>query len=226
MADGGRGDVLWFNTDLNGAPLEITDERGDIRWSGQYGSFGEVRRQTEGFTRLAKQSARPHQPLRYAGQYADSETGLHYNLFRYYDPQVGRFTVQDPTGLEGGWNLHQYAPNPLSWMDPLGLSVDKINIYKDDPYHGASDNAVKSKTPINGQSALDNSIQVKPTSPRRVGVDVQNNEIVVLDKTRSLSDQVDEYHGHVREWDALDNKQQPALIKSGKTTRRGKIYCE
>ncbi|EOG8017024.1 TPA: RHS repeat-associated core domain-containing protein [Enterobacter ludwigii] len=27
-------------------------------------------------------------------RYADSETGLHYNLFRYYDPQVGRFTVQ------------------------------------------------------------------------------------------------------------------------------------
>ncbi len=47
---------------------------------------------------------------------------LHYNLFRYYDPQVGRFTVQDPIGLEGGWNLYQYAPNPLSWVDPLGLS--------------------------------------------------------------------------------------------------------
>ncbi|WP_282601558.1 RHS repeat-associated core domain-containing protein, partial [Pantoea ananatis] len=60
--------------------------------------------------------------LRYAGQYADSETGLHYNLFRYYDPLVGRFTVQDPIGLEGGWNLYQYAPNPLSWIDPLGLN--------------------------------------------------------------------------------------------------------
>ncbi len=122
MADGDRGDVLWFNTDINGAPLEITDERGDIRWSGQYGSFGEVCRQTQGSSRLAKQSALPHQPLRYAGQYADSETGLHYNLFRYNDPQVGRFRVQDPTGLEGGWNLYQYAPNPLSWVDPLGLS--------------------------------------------------------------------------------------------------------
>ncbi len=119
IAENDRGNVLWFNTDLNGAPLEVIDERGDISWSGQYGSFGEVRRQTEGFTRLAKQSVLPHQPLRYAGQYADSETGLHYNLFRYYDPQVGRFTVQDPIGLEGSWNLYQYAPNPLSWVDPL-----------------------------------------------------------------------------------------------------------
>ncbi|WP_232486903.1 RHS repeat-associated core domain-containing protein, partial [Pectobacterium parmentieri] len=48
--------------------------------------------------------------------------GLHYNLFRYYDPTVGRFTTQDPIGLAGGINLYQYAPNPLSWIDPLGLT--------------------------------------------------------------------------------------------------------
>ncbi|CAH5530977.1 putative deoxyribonuclease RhsA [Enterobacter cloacae] len=68
-----------------------------------------------------------HQPLRYAGQYADGETGLHYNLFRYYDPQVGRFIVQDPIGLNGGWNLYQYAPNPLGWIDPLGLCKTESN---------------------------------------------------------------------------------------------------
>ncbi|MEQ9944760.1 RHS repeat-associated core domain-containing protein [Pectobacterium aroidearum] len=61
--------------------------------------------------------------LRYAGQYADEETGLHYNLFRYYDPTVGRFTTQDPIGLAGGINLYQYAPNPLGWVDPLGLTT-------------------------------------------------------------------------------------------------------
>ncbi|WP_252403266.1 RHS repeat-associated core domain-containing protein, partial [Escherichia coli] len=47
--------------------------------------------------------------------------GLHYNLHRYYDPDVGRFMVTDPIGLAGGINLYQYAPNPLSWIDPLGL---------------------------------------------------------------------------------------------------------
>ncbi|MDU3995780.1 MULTISPECIES: RHS repeat-associated core domain-containing protein, partial [Enterobacter] len=103
------------------APLEVTDERGAVRWSGQYGSFGEVRHQSEGFSRLVNRTAMAHQPLRYAGQYADGETGLHYNLFRYYDPQVGRFIVQDPIGLNGGWNLYQYAPNSLIWIDPLGL---------------------------------------------------------------------------------------------------------
>ena len=61
-------------------------------------------------------------PLRFQGQYCDAETGLHYNRFRYYDPQVGRFTTQDPISLAGGVNLYQYAPNPVGYIDPLGLS--------------------------------------------------------------------------------------------------------
>ena len=107
----------------------MTDERGAVRWSGQYGSFGEVRHQSEGFSRLVNRTAMAHQPLRYAGQYADGETGLHYNLFRYYDPQVGRFIVQDPIGLNGGWNLYQYAPNPLVWIDPWDLSGTDLVTY-------------------------------------------------------------------------------------------------
>ena len=59
--------------------------------------------------------------LRFQGQYADEETGLHYNRFRYYDPRVGRFTTQDPISLAGGINLYQYAPNPVGWVDPYGL---------------------------------------------------------------------------------------------------------
>ncbi|MCH9327425.1 glycohydrolase toxin TNT-related protein, partial [Enterobacter hormaechei] len=129
LRDQSSGEIYWFNTDLNGAPLEVTDERGAVRWSGQYGSFGEVRHQSEGFSRLVNRTAMAHQPLRYAGQYADGETGLHYNLFRYYDPQVGRFIVQDPIGLNGGWNLYQYAPNPLGWIDPWGLSGTDLVTY-------------------------------------------------------------------------------------------------
>ena len=129
LRDQSSGEIYWFNTDLNGAPLEVTDERGAVRWSGQYGSFGEVRHQSEGFSRVVNRTAMAHQPLRYAWQYADGETGLHYNLFRYYDPQVGRFIVQDPIGLNGGWNLYQYAPNPLIWIDPLGLDVIRLRHY-------------------------------------------------------------------------------------------------
>ncbi len=103
-----------------------------MRWSGQYGSFGEVSHQTAESWALRQGKPTINQPLRYAGQYADSETGLHYNLFRYYDPGVGRFTTQDPIGLQGGLNLYQYAPNPLGWVDPLGLSGENIFIHYTD----------------------------------------------------------------------------------------------
>ncbi len=43
-------------------------------------------------------------------------------MFRYYDPDSGRFTQHDPIGLAGGINLYQYAPNALGWVDPWGLS--------------------------------------------------------------------------------------------------------
>ncbi|MEY0247848.1 RHS repeat-associated core domain-containing protein, partial [Morganella morganii] len=66
---------------------------------------------------------RGQQNLRFQGQYFDRETGLHYNTFRYYAPDAGRFTQQDPIGLAGGLNLYQYAPNPLMWVDPWGLNV-------------------------------------------------------------------------------------------------------
>ncbi|HID4616176.1 TPA: RHS repeat-associated core domain-containing protein, partial [Pluralibacter gergoviae] len=75
-------------------------------------------------------------------QYEDNESGLHYNLFRYYDPDSGRFTVQDPIGLAGGVNLYAYAPNPLSWIDPLGLSKCKPEKW-DVNSHQNNKNAVK-----------------------------------------------------------------------------------
>ena len=62
------------------------------------------------------------QSIRFQGQWHDAETGLHYNRFRYYDPEIGRFIHQDPIGLFGGINLYQYAPNPIIWIGPLGLA--------------------------------------------------------------------------------------------------------
>ncbi|WP_228134747.1 RHS repeat-associated core domain-containing protein, partial [Acinetobacter gerneri] len=35
---------------------------------------------------------------------------------------VGRFISKDPIGLLGGNNIYAYAPNPVGWVDPLGLS--------------------------------------------------------------------------------------------------------
>ena len=60
-------------------------------------------------------------PFRYQGQYEDVETGLYYNRFRYYDPEVGMYISQDPAKLRGGGKLYSYVDNPNTHIDPLGL---------------------------------------------------------------------------------------------------------
>jgi RHS repeat-associated protein len=107
-------DIYWFHNQPNGTPERLTDAEGKVCWKGQNSAWGKLLHERDVQLPYA-------QNLRMQGQYLDRETGLHYNLFRYYDPDCGRFTQQDPIGLAGGLNLYQYAPNPLSWIDPLGL---------------------------------------------------------------------------------------------------------
>ena len=85
--------------------------------------------------------------LRFPWQYYDSETGLHYNYFRDYDPATGRYVESDPVGIlrnfgepslqvgvgmldnfddqfDGGLNsIYSYANgNPGDRIDPAGLA--------------------------------------------------------------------------------------------------------
>ncbi|ECI4164032.1 Rhs family protein [Salmonella enterica subsp. enterica] len=112
-APGEADEVLYYHTDVNGAPEEMTDGGGNIVWEAGYQVWGNLTHEKE--TRPVQQN------LRFQGQYLDRETGLHYNLYRFYDPDIGKFISGDPISLRGGINLYAYAPNPLSWIDPLGL---------------------------------------------------------------------------------------------------------
>ncbi|TRD88885.1 RHS repeat domain-containing protein, partial [Salmonella enterica] len=113
-APGEADEVLYYHTDVNGAPEEMTDGRGNIVWEAGYQVWGNLTHEKE--TRPVQQN------LRFQGQYLDRETGLHYNLYRFYDPDIGKFISGDPISIRGGINLYQYAPNPISWIDPLGLT--------------------------------------------------------------------------------------------------------
>jgi RHS repeat-associated protein len=60
--------------------------------------------------------------LRFPGQYFDEETNTHYNYFRDYEPQTGRYIQSDPIGLMAGVNTYGYVgASPLMWSDPYGL---------------------------------------------------------------------------------------------------------
>ena len=92
----------------------MTDIHGNLLWYGEYTAWGRLKKDD----RVYKVA---NQPFRRQNQYADRETGLHYNFFRYYEPDAGRFVNQDPIGLMGGENLYAFALNVQGWVDPLGL---------------------------------------------------------------------------------------------------------
>ena len=115
-----RQQTHYFHCDQIGIPREMTDKDGNLLWFGNYTGWGRLKEET-------KVTDSAYQPFRLQNQYADRETGLHYNFFRYYEPDAGRFVNQDPIGLMGGENLYWFAPNVQIWVDFLGLAKGAAN---------------------------------------------------------------------------------------------------
>ncbi|MFM5554111.1 RHS repeat domain-containing protein [Aeromonas veronii] len=111
--EGQDAEVFHYQLDHLGTPLALTRDNGATAWQVRYRAYGNVWRE---------EIAEVATPLRFQGQYFDAEIGLHYNRYRYYQPETGRFITPDPIGLAGGLNNYQYAPNPIGWVDPLGLT--------------------------------------------------------------------------------------------------------
>jgi len=104
-------ETYFVHNDHLGTPQKITDQTQAIVWDATYKPFGEVEVAT----------AEIENNIRFPGQYADDETGLHYNYFRDYDPTTGRYVESDPIGLMGGLNTFAYvSSNPIAYIDPTG----------------------------------------------------------------------------------------------------------
>lgn len=67
-------------------------------------------------------------------QYLDRETGLHYDLNRYYDLATRRYLRSHPNGLACGRSTYTHARgSPNSQFDPFGLEVVETWIRKPFP---------------------------------------------------------------------------------------------
>jgi RHS repeat-associated protein len=100
---------------INGTPRKPTASGGTVVRSQTYDSCGIA---------LVDQASTINNNLRFPGQYFDSETGLHYNYHRYFDPRIGRYLRADPIGLQGGINLFAYVGNnPINAIDPTGKNI-------------------------------------------------------------------------------------------------------
>ncbi len=66
------------------------DTDGNVVWAARYDALGSI---------VSLPANRVDNPIRMQGQYFDSETGLYYNRFRYFEPLLGAFISQDPLGI-------------------------------------------------------------------------------------------------------------------------------
>ena len=110
-----RPELVYYQLDHLGTPITAHNAKGEAVWKVEYEAWGRIRQET------VSDDPKVNIPFRFQGQYYDEESGLHYNRFRYYDPEIGRFVSQDPIWLKGGGNLYAYVVNPTLWIDPLGL---------------------------------------------------------------------------------------------------------
>ncbi len=101
-------------------PAAITDAAGEVKERYAFSAFGVRTILNPDFT--TRSSSECGMEFAFHGQFLDGESGLMNYGYRYYSPQLGRWTCKDPIGEEGGINLYGFAGNEsLNHVDFLGL---------------------------------------------------------------------------------------------------------
>jgi RHS repeat-associated protein len=109
------GQIYCYHFNAIGSTIAVTDSTQNIVNKYAYTPFGGIANQQEAVA----------QPFKFVGQYGvmAEPNGLYYMRARYYDPSIGRFISEDPSGFGGGdVNLYAYVQNnPVIFIDPFGL---------------------------------------------------------------------------------------------------------
>ena len=105
--------TYYYHTDANKNVTELSDESGNVVAHYEYSPFGSLTKVTGDYA--------GSNPFRFSSEFHDDETGLVYYNYRYYSPELGRWTKRDPIEEQGGFNLYGMIKNkPLYRWDSLG----------------------------------------------------------------------------------------------------------
>lgn len=116
----GLEERLYVQTDANFNVTSLVDTAGDVVERFLYDPYGTFTVHDPNWTLDAGGSDFGWVHLHQGGRY-DATTGLYHFRFRDYDPELGRWTRQDPAGYVDGGNLYEaLLSSPVSWLDPSG----------------------------------------------------------------------------------------------------------
>ena len=106
------GTRTYYHYNAHGDVVQLTNSSGTVTKNYTYDAFGVEQDASDSDAN----------PFRYCGEQYDSETGNYYLRARYYSPEVGRFTQEDP--IMDGLNWYTYcAGNPVRFYDPSGCKM-------------------------------------------------------------------------------------------------------
>ena len=107
-----NGSARYITRDHLGSVREVTDATGTMVTRNDYDPYG----------RLTRVAGTEDSRFGFGGYYVHGPSGLELTLYPAYDPDLGRWSSQDPIGGAGGANLYGYVENrPVVLADPLGL---------------------------------------------------------------------------------------------------------
>jgi RHS repeat-associated protein len=117
------GTAYWYHHDQLGSTRAMTDATGILQATYNYDPYGNITTTTGTLTN----------PLRFAGEYTDAESGLIYMRARYYDPATAQFIGRDPIEKVTRRPYGYADGNPLNLLDPTGLEAQQSGHYQVPP---------------------------------------------------------------------------------------------
>jgi RHS repeat-associated protein len=108
-----EGEVDWYLTDNLGSVRQIVDADGDILDEIDYDSFGNI---------LSETTPAAGDRFKFTAREWEAAIDLQFSRARWYDPNEGRFTSEDPVSFAAGdLNLTRYVGNrTIDHIDPFG----------------------------------------------------------------------------------------------------------
>jgi len=131
----------YYHYNAHGDVVQLTNSSGTVTKNYTYDAFGVEK----------NAAASDANPFRYCGEQYDSETGNYYLRARYYSPEVGRFTQEDP--IMDGLNWYTYcAGNPVVYSDSSGTTVSNdgfgYNKYTEGERNGSAAQVIRTNKSI------------------------------------------------------------------------------